>query len=233
MLKPWNHLPIIDNGEKLVEIPEDFYFVEPHPYYKLGAPYLNKNKLWNLREGVVSRLIMANNFLKANINNHFLIVYDTWRPIEVQKYMFNFAFESEGKKLGLNISFKDMKTYPELVKKVEKFWAYPSFDINSPPPHSTGAALDITLVDSSGRYLDMGCHIDQMDDYAKPDYFKNSKKKEAIIWHTRRILLKEIMQKFGFVQHPNEWWHFSYGDQLWAWLNKQKQAIYGKYSYFD
>ena len=35
------------------------------------------------------------------------------------------------------------------------------------------------------------------------------------------------MIKFGFVQHPNEWWHFSYGDQLWSWLSKQGNAIYG------
>jgi len=35
------------------------------------------------------------------------------------------------------------------------------------------------------------------------------------------------MTKFGFAQHPNEWWHFSYGDQLWAWKNKKANAIYG------
>jgi len=38
----------------------------------------------------------------------------------------------------------------------------------------------------------------------------------------------DIMTKFGFTQHPNEWWHFSYGDQLWAWKNKKENAIYGK-----
>ena len=36
-----------------------------------------------------------------------------------------------------------------------------------------------------------------------------------------------VMLKAGFVQHPNEWWHFSYGDQLWAWKNKTAFAIYG------
>ena len=35
------------------------------------------------------------------------------------------------------------------------------------------------------------------------------------------------MEQAGFVQHPNEWWHFSYGDQLWSWLNKKGNAIYG------
>ena len=30
----------------------------------------------------------------------------------------------------------------------------------------------------------------------------------------------------GFVQHPNEWWHFSHGDQMWAWQADADQAIY-------
>ena len=51
---------------------------------------------------------------------------------------------------------------------------------------------------------------------------------EAIIWNSRRNLLREVMNKFGFAQHPNEWWHFSYGDQLWAWKNKKANALYGK-----
>ena len=113
-------------------------------------------------------------------------------------------------------------------KKVEKFWAYPSFDERCPPPHSTGGALDITLADAYGNIIDMGSDIDQMDDKSKPDFYKNIKSDEAIIWNDRRNLLKEIMVKYEFVQHPNEWWHFSYGDQLWAWKNKKPNALYGK-----
>ena len=52
--------------------------------------------------------------------------------------------------------------------------------------------------------------------------------KKQFIWNSRRNLLRKIMTKFGFAQHPNEWWHFSYGDQLWAWKNKKANALYGK-----
>jgi D-alanyl-D-alanine dipeptidase len=38
------------------------------------------------------------------------------------------------------------------------------------------------------------------------------------------------MESQGFAQHPNEWWHFSYGDQLWAWQRSQSEAIYGRAS---
>ena len=29
------------------------------------------------------------------------------------------------------------------------------------------------------------------------------------------------MRNSGFQRHPGEWWHFSLGDQMWAWLSNQ------------
>ena len=49
-----------------------------------------------------------------------------------------------------------MKSYPSILKKVEKFWAYPSFDSKCPPPHSTGGALDVCLSDKRGNLVEMG-----------------------------------------------------------------------------
>ena len=227
-MKPWYQIPIVDNNEKLISIPTYIKFIKPHPYFALGAPYKNQEKLWFLREGVVSRLINANNYLKTINKNYSLILYDSYRPIEVQAHMFYLAFEAECKKRGLKLSINDMHTQPDIVKTVEKFWAYPSFDVKFPPPHSTGGAIDLTIVDSSGNLIDMGCDIDSMDVSARPDYYKNIYSEEAITWNLRRILLQKVMLKFEFVQHPNEWWHFSYGDQLWAWTNKNENAIYGK-----
>lgn len=43
------------------------------------------------------------------------------------------------------------------------------------------------------------------------------------------------MTKAGFHRHREEWWHFSYGDQMWAWLENEANpqshyiAKYGKY----
>ena len=49
-----------------------------------------------------------------------------------------------------------------------------------------------------------------------------------LLWHGRRQLLRDAMGAAGFAQHPNEWWHFSQGDQLWAWRSNQAEAIYGR-----
>ena len=226
-MKIWNKIPIKDNGDKLIAIPSCLKFFDPHPYSHLGAPYKDKTSIWKLREEVVNRLLKVNDYLisKSSFN---LLIYDSWRPLEVQEFMFKRAFLLECEKSDIDISFENIKSYPSILKKVEKFWAYPSYDTRCPPPHSTGGALDVCLSDKDGNLVEMGSMVDQMDETSNPYFYANIKNEEAIIWNSRRNLLREIMTKFGFAQHPNEWWHFSYGDQLWAWKNKKANALYGK-----
>ncbi len=226
-MKIWNKIPIKENGDKLIAIPSNFNLLDPHPYSHLGAPYKDKTSIWKLREEVINRLVKVNDYLIAK-NSFNLLIYDSWRPLEVQEFLFNRAFFLECEKLDINASLKNMKFYPSILKEVEKFWAYPSFDSVCPPPHSTGGALDVCLSDKDGTLVEMGSKVDQMDETSNPDFYENIKNEDAIIWNTRRNLLKKVMNKFGFAQHPNEWWHFSYGDQLWAWKNKKKYALYGR-----
>jgi len=226
-LKIWNKIPIKDNGEKLIAIPSYLNFLDPHPYSHLGAPYKDKTSIWKLREDVVNRLVKVNYYLILK-SNFYLLIYDSWRPLEVQEFMFKRAFLLECKKSDIDISFENIKSYPSILKKVEKFWAYPSYDTRCPPPHSTGGALDVCLSDKEGNLVEMGSMVAQMDETSNPYFYANIKNEEAIIWNSRRNLLRQIMTKFGFAQHPNEWWHFSYGDQLWAWKNKKANALYGK-----
>ena len=226
-MKIWNKIPIKENGEKLIAIPSYLNFLDPHPYSSLGAPYQDKTSIWKLREEVINRLVKANDYLISN-NHFYLLIYDSWRPLEVQEFMFKRAFLYECEKLKIDACYKNMKSYPSILKKVEKFWAYPSFDSNCPPPHSTGGALDVCLSDKEGNLVEMGSKVDQMDETSNPKFYENINDEEAIIWNSRRNLLRKVMNKFGFAQHPNEWWHFSYGDQLWAWKNKKANALYGK-----
>ena len=226
-MKIWNKIPIKDNEDKLIAIPSCLKFLDPHPYSHLGAPYKDKTSIWKLREEVVNRLVKVNDYLISK-NSFSLLIYDSWRPLEVQEFLFKRAFLLECEKLDIDSSLENMNSFPSILKKVEKFWAYPSFDASCPPPHSTGGALDVCLSDENGNIVDMGSKVDQMDETSNPDFYENIINEEAIIWNSRRNLLREIMNKFGFAQHPNEWWHFSYGDQLWAWKNNKSNALYGR-----
>ncbi|MEO0869869.1 MAG: M15 family metallopeptidase, partial [Cyanobacteria bacterium J06642_11] len=115
----------------------------------------------------------------------------------------------------------------ELMAQVYQFWAAPSHDPATPPPHSTGAAIDITLVNDQQQVVDMGSAIDEISERSYPNYFADKSGGEG--FHRDRTILATAMKSVGFQQHPNEWWHFSLGDQLWAWLESSSEpARYGR-----
>ncbi|NJL21835.1 MAG: M15 family metallopeptidase, partial [Leptolyngbyaceae cyanobacterium SM1_3_5] len=55
-----------------------------------------------------------------------------------------------------------------------------------------------------------------------PDYLADRSDAKSIQFHAHRQLLRQIMVSIEFRQHPNEWWHFSFGDQMWAWLGRDQ-----------
>ena len=44
--------------------------------------------------------------------------------------------------------------------------------------------------------------------------------------HDNRMLLLAAMLQAGFAPTIAEWWHFSYGDRVWAYFYNQTQALY-------
>ena len=232
-LRPWNNIKINECYEPLVSIPESIFRLTPHPYMSLGAPYLNGADPWVLRKSVLERLMEARNYL-SETNPHFqLALFDAWRPISVQKFMFNYTIHETCKSRGVDINDHSINaSITEIVEEVGRFWAQPSSNPSTPPPHSTGAAIDLTIADRKGIPLDLGGEIDFIGAKSRPDFYEKDSFmmpcSKQQVFHQRRTLLFSVMNKAGFVQHPSEWWHFSYGDQLWSWLSNQANAIYGE-----
>jgi D-alanyl-D-alanine dipeptidase len=48
---------------------------------------------------------------------------------------------------------------------------------------------------------------------------------------SNRRLLYWLMTEGGFASNPNEWWHFSWGDQMWARLSGAEAAFFGPANY--
>ncbi len=233
MLRPWHAIPILHSKEPLIPLPKEIRCLKPHPYSSLGAPYGEHVSPWVLRENLVERLVMAQNYLQEQNSELCLNIFDAWRPIRVQKFMYQYAINQECLLRGLNkLKAKDSPEYEDVINKVGQFWAEPSLDKSTPPPHSTGGAVDLTLASkTTGLPLDMGGEIDCIGAVSSPSYYfaqaQLDKESSAAVWHGRRMLLTDIMSRSGFAQHPNEWWHFSFGDQLWAWSTKCEVAYYG------
>jgi zinc D-Ala-D-Ala dipeptidase len=225
-MKPYHQIPIDECSEPLVAIPsEHFAFEKPHPYQKLGAPYHNSkaDSPYYLRQGVVDSLMVAQKQLQQNYPDWKIQIFDAYRPVEVQQFMVDYTFAEIAKAQGYTLPVAEDKRQV-ILDKVYEFWAVPSLDRATPPPHSTGAALDITLVDKHHQPIDMGSPIDEISARSYPDFFANSNDPEAQEYHRRREVLKDAMMAADFQQHPNEWWHFSWGDQMWAWLTNQQQG---------
>jgi D-alanyl-D-alanine dipeptidase len=160
---------------------------------------LAKEKTLQARLTVVRMLKKAQDFLPKGI---IFKVRDAWRPLSSQQRNYFKAID------------KTKKKYPRwpnsrLRREVNK-WVFPP-DTPVPPGHTTGAALDLTLCYKNGYSLPMR------------SYKKSSERLTA----KNRKLLKNIMEKVGFLNYPAEWWHFSYGDSSWAFRDNKKIAIYG------
>jgi zinc D-Ala-D-Ala dipeptidase len=250
-VKPHHQVPIVECNEPLVPIPPGlFAFENPHPYVKLGAPYGAKSPYY-LRHSVVERLISAQTHLQQHHPTWRIQIFDAYRPLKVQQFMVDYTFQETVQAQGLRLEELTETQQQAIAQQVYQFWAIPSLDPTMPPPHSTGAAVDVTLVDDRNCLVDMGSPIDEMSLRSYPDYFSptfidptpgqltaasdrpfggtalhrslegTAADRPNLVFHHNRQCLKESMTAAGFLQHPNEWWHFSYKDQMWVWLTQQ------------
>ena len=75
-----------------------------------------------------------------------------------------------------------------------------------------GSTVDITIVyrDGAGvvRELDMGSRFDFFGPVSWPDSRAVTPPHRA-----NRALLQSLMREQGFVPYPQEWWHFTLGDE--------------------
>lgn len=89
--------------------------------------------------------------------------------------------------------------------------------------HETGGAVDVALCDDNGVEFDYGTKFHEYNDST----FTRSRKITKAQRKNRRKLIR-IMRRKGFVNFPGEWWHFSYGDRMWAaYKGKRNGGIYG------
>ncbi len=205
-------IAIYDCGEPLVSLPRTLALSEPHPYVKAGAPY-GASSPWRVRASVAERLARAQTQLDRMRSGCRLFVFDAFRPVTVQAYM----IQHECQRLAHTSKQQafdqlDSQSQAEIRASVMQFWAAPSTDVTAPPPHATGAAVDVTIIDAQGHLLPMGTEIDDLTQKAHPNYFAD----QGNVFHENRACLNGVMQQSGFHRNPIEWWHFSYGDQAWA-----------------
>ncbi|MDA0267499.1 MAG: M15 family metallopeptidase [Cyanobacteria bacterium] len=230
-MKPYQNIAIQECGEPLAPIPlERFSVVQPHPYACLGAPYGDRSPYW-LRASVLAKLRQAQTHLQQRYPGWTIQIFDAYRPVAVQQFMVDYSFRELARQRQQHPERLTAAERQALLDEVYQFWAPPSLDEATPPPHSTGAAIDITLGDDQGQMVDMGSPIDEISPRSHPNYFAATGEHHDAMIQNHRTVLSNHLTAVGFAQHPNEWWHFSWGDQLWAWQtqNHTGQTLTARY----
>jgi D-alanyl-D-alanine dipeptidase len=93
------------------------------------------------------------------------------------------------------------------------------------PPHCTGAAVDVFLIDANGVAVDMG--IRPGEPFTDAEIISTNSSKISPTAQQNRKIMAEVLKEVGFVNYPTEYWHWSYGDRYWAYHVEATEAIYG------
>lgn len=109
-------------------------------------------------------------------------------------------------KKGYRIKLFDCYRPLDIQKKMWAIVPNPSYVANPAKGsiHNRGGAVDITLVDTQGKELDMGTSFDFFGIEASHGYKNLS---DEVI--KNRNLLKNGMTKFQFNALDSEWWHYN------------------------
>lgn len=137
------------------------------------------------QKDVADMIVQAESYLHEQYPTYMLLIYDGARPCSVQQKMWNAVKGTSGRYYVAPPARKGL--------------------------HNYGAAVDITIIDTYGNPLDMGCPFDTFD---KTSHIDNEAQlvKEGLLTQAQyenRLLLRNIMRKAGFSTISREWWHFN------------------------
>ncbi|MDF2986518.1 MAG: D-alanyl-D-alanine dipeptidase [Eubacterium sp.] len=126
-----------------------------------------------LTKGTLDKLIKANNLIKKQ--GYYIKIWDAYRPLSVQKIMWEATPNKN----------------------------YVANPYRSGSKHNRGAAVDVTLVDKSGKEVKMPTGFDNFTEKASPNY-------KGMTAEQRKNLniLSKAMTASGFRTISTEWWHF-------------------------
>jgi D-alanyl-D-alanine dipeptidase len=200
-MEGWSATPIKDTAEPLVPLKglDPRVIVDPaclHPF---------------LREGAAHRLASAARRLPPGYR---LLVVDAHRSLAEQRALF------ESARVHFSTRYPE-KSAREILEITERYVSTPSADPETPPPHTTGGAVDVAMLGLDGP-LDLG------PDGYRPESatgFFSGRGSHAPA-HQNRRLLYTVMVEAGFTNYPQEWWHYDYGNQFWGHLSG-RDAVYG------
>lgn len=191
-----------------VEKPASLVFIDEKDGLFFSDKYTAERRV---RSYIYHLLLQAKAYLPEG---YFFKIYEAYRPLSFQIDLWK------------KVVAQQKIEHPELSETSEEFIALCDVFCANPyrqgSGHQSGAAIDVTLCDEFGQDYHMGSFV---RDFSSNADFDADVCDEA---RKNRMILKDALERVGFVNYPAEWWHYSFGDRLWAKLTGSKLAIFGR-----
>ncbi|KTD64702.1 D-alanyl-D-alanine dipeptidase [Legionella spiritensis] len=207
-------IPIHENQDPLIDVTGcTRIMIGPSPEIPDNRDYTR------MRREVYQRLLTAQRLLPSPLR---FCLYEGYRSLSLQKALFDERYQQLTEKYQTWTHERLFQETTKLISPVTNLDGSRNI-----PPHATGAAIDVYLVDERGRAIDMGIHPkDWMTDtdviLSPTDSSFISSDAKA----NRRLMSQALLQA-GFINYPTEYWHWSYGDRYWAYVSGNPHAHYG------
>lgn len=210
----------VPSSEPLVYLDDDFD-CDPAYYYHCSetgsVPVPGSSPSIMARKTVREMLHKAEDLLPEGCH---LKILDAYRPVAVQQFLWDFhraRFRNE---------MPDADD-EEIDRVTVTCVSMPSYNILRPAVHNTGGAVDLTVTGPDGLELDMGTALDEFSGATWTNAFEEDSGSGLVNPAARdnRRMLYNVMTEAGFTNLPSEWWHYDYGDGMWAQL-RNENAIY-------
>ncbi|ODU51309.1 MAG: hypothetical protein ABS92_00100 [Thiobacillus sp. SCN 63-374] len=170
-----------------------------------------------VRQGVYEKLLKVQQSLP---DGYLLRLYEGLRSLGVQALLFHQETERVRARRP-NLSTKEVHAEACRLVSPVQHWD----GAENTPPHCTGGAVDVEIIDEQGHVIDFGMQI--KDWFVVPPELCAPQCASISEGAARnRDLLRQVMLQQGFAPYQHEWWHFSYGDQAWANHFDEPHSLY-------
>ncbi len=175
-------------------------------------PSILEDYQYLVREAIIEKIGRISKVLDQQ--DKILIIRSVWRSFEHQRLLWETTFASFKKK-------HPEKSDDDIKQIISYFIAAPTQSM-----HVTGGAVDALIYDKiEDCVMNFGTNSGLEIDLSKkcypyyPDINPEAKK--------NRALLINLFEDEGFVCDLKEYWHFDYGNIIWAIEKEKEYAIYG------
>jgi D-alanyl-D-alanine dipeptidase len=214
-------VPIAENGEPLAALRDSASDAGVEVVFSERPHVGGRERIYALREALIAPFVEA----ARAFNSIGLVmkVEDGYRSLEMQR-----GLATEPSVLG-PILRSVLEETGGVVPSADLMFRRVSALVATRPrvaTHMSGSAIDISVVDRSGREIDRGGpYLEMSARTPMGSPFVSTSQARA------RKEITDIMARHGFVAYPYEFWHYNAGDVFAACIEGRRSARYGPVSF--